>query len=265
MNLGGVTSKSKILPLKQFVSTAGTFYQNLRNLLVIEEKPSDELTSFLDFEDTHLAKLKDHIEAEKARVEAGFKQIMKEFYKMCAEAQAEMLENLDRQYINLKSNYDYYRSKINRYYKSETSGKEDEDELILSESKIYEKINECETIDDFEVLVKNILDDFEENEGLKNETNKLAAIKDSMKTLNEDIKAQLKAIPTTVFNEIKSVSDHVSKLEDCVKDYLEKTKQIEPELYQLSMSKGMGFDSKSVTKANEKNFIKTKVLKKTGF
>jgi len=160
----------------------------MRNLLVIEEKPDDELTSFLEFEEIRLKKLVEHIEAEKAKVEAGFKQIMKEFYKMCAEVQAEMFENLDKQYINLKSNYDYYRSKINRYYKSETSGKDDEDELILSESKIYEKINECDTIDDFEVLIKNILDDFEEHDGLKDETDKLVILKEAIKNLNQSIK-----------------------------------------------------------------------------
>mmetsp|Transcript_7087 Transcript_7087/g.6341 ORF Transcript_7087/g.6341 Transcript_7087/m.6341 type:complete len:223 (+) Transcript_7087:100-768(+) len=169
--------KGAILPLKDFIKTAAKFYETISNEAKLLDTAPNEWVEFLANEDDCLSKLTLHIEEEKTRINDGINLLLQEFTMLCHNKKELIFKNLDLQLINLKSNFTYYKSKLDKYF-----GQEGQENNMTKEDIIY-KMDQCNTIDDFEVVVKNIKDDMAEASLTGDADQKLKEIKEGMTEL----------------------------------------------------------------------------------
>mmetsp|Transcript_25258 Transcript_25258/g.22267 ORF Transcript_25258/g.22267 Transcript_25258/m.22267 type:complete len:116 (+) Transcript_25258:731-1078(+) len=78
------------------------------------------------------------------------------------------------------------------------------------------------------------------------------------------MKEQCNDLPVSVFHSFNECKEHLAKLEPTVTSYLDKTIEIEPFFYQLSMSGTMGLDTKIIKNSGDKQLLKKWVRKQTG-
>jgi len=69
---------------------------------------------------------------------------------------------LDDQVITLKQNFSYYKSKLNNFY-----SKSDETNLNPTKEDLLARLNRAGKVDDFELIIKNIVDDLAETKILE--------------------------------------------------------------------------------------------------
>mmetsp|Transcript_32320 Transcript_32320/g.29148 ORF Transcript_32320/g.29148 Transcript_32320/m.29148 type:complete len:117 (+) Transcript_32320:415-765(+) len=114
---------------------------------------------------------------------------------MCKARKDELYENLDKQLINFKTNYGYYKTKLERYFNPSSA-----DDLILTKDKIIEKINNCSETEDLDLLIKNIKDEMEENQTMATVDNWQEYVMSGFKDAAATIRDQAKQLPVSKFN-----------------------------------------------------------------
>mmetsp|Transcript_24780 Transcript_24780/g.21985 ORF Transcript_24780/g.21985 Transcript_24780/m.21985 type:complete len:385 (+) Transcript_24780:92-1246(+) len=245
------SQKGKYVTLKDFINQADKFYSDLREFSVFEGGTPGEFVEFLTNEDEVVQKLQEHVNQEKLKVEQGFNDLIKTFGKLCKARKDEVYESLDKQLINVKANFAYYKSKLDRYFNPDAT-----EDFIMNKSKIIDKINNSEVIEDLDLIIKNIKDDMQENEKLAEATDKKQEIKNALSEAAKELQVQMKDLPKTIFFNYGEAREQIEKLEENVEKYLDKFTDIDPFFNQFSLTQGLGMDTKILKKHSDQVMVR---------
>ena len=244
-------SKEAIVTVNDFVEHAAKQYETFRSISTLEDSAPNHLVDFLSKEADNLGSLSHHVEQEKERVSNAFNIILQEFTILCHSKKEEIFKQFDKQLYILKLNYEYYKSKIDRYY-----SKDKEDELNPNKEAIVSKINQCSDTNAVEVAVKNIKDDILDASNYKDQNVKIREIKEGLNILSEDLKRQSTALPKSSFSNYTEVESALKKFRDAVNPLMEEFTSIEDQLYEFSLSQTASIDSKVVKKIEDVKLLK---------
>mmetsp|Transcript_10266 Transcript_10266/g.8815 ORF Transcript_10266/g.8815 Transcript_10266/m.8815 type:complete len:132 (+) Transcript_10266:484-879(+) len=131
----------------------------------------------------------------------------------------------------MKSNFIYYKSKLDRYFNPDA-----QDEYMMSKSKIVSKMNDCNSIQELEVLIKNIKDEMEEEENLKSSPDRKKDIMEAMTEVSKVMKDSCTNLPKSVFHTTATFKEHFDKLEAQFTPYLDHFVDVDPNITQLSLA-----------------------------
>jgi len=243
--------KESLVTLNDFLEKASKFYESMRSLSKIGDSAPSELVEFLSNEDAILAKLQAHIEEQKEKLGESINSLLHEFTILCHTKKEQISQALDKQFNNLKANFAYYKAKLDKYYNSNEN-----DDTLPTKEQLYEKINNCSTVDDLELLIKNIKDDIMETNGFKDSKTKIAELRQGMKELSLLLKEQTTNLPRVVINDFGQLEETLKKFKDTVDPFLNKCTEIEPVIDEFSLVHPFSMDSKIVTKLEDKNLLK---------
>jgi len=252
-------SKDSIINLGDFVDHAAKQYETFRRISTLEDSAPNNLVEFLADEEQRVEKLSQHIEKEKERVANAFHTILQEFTLLSHSKKEEIFRALDKQLVCLKLNYEYYRSKIDRYYNKE------KEELNPDKSTLVEKINSCKDTNEVEVLVKNIKDDILEASTYKDPQIKINEVKEGLNNLANELKRQSNSFPRSCFNNFEGVDESLKKFRDAVNPLMEDFTSIDDQVYELSLSQATFIDSKIIKKAEDMKLLKKWLAPAGGF
>ena len=203
----------------------------------------------LDGEDELIAKVSTRIETEKVKVENSFEGLIQNFTTLCNKAKQEIFSNLDNQLINIRSNYRYYKRKVNKYYGKQI---ESEDIELTTERGIVTAINKCETVADLECLVKQINDEMAENKYLDSLDDRTNGMNEILAELKHFIKTQGELLPKSQFSDPMQAQNPIIKLHKAFADFAEAIPYIENEIVQLSFNSSITYLNKVQTSLERK-------------
>lgn len=252
-------SKDAIITLSDFIDQAAKQYETFRRLSTIEDSAPHHLVEFLADEGESVGKLAQYIEKEKERVSNAFHIILQEFTLLSHTKKEEIFRSLDKQLISLKLNYEYYRSKIDRYY-----GKE-KDDLNPDKATLLERINQCKNTNELEVLVKNIKDDILEATTYKDPSIKMNEVKEGLNNLATELKRQSNCFPRSNFNSYDAIEDSLKKFREAVNPLMEDLTTIDDQIYELSLSQATSLDSKIIKKGEDVKLLRKWLSPSGGF
>lgn len=243
--------KDSIVTLKDFIEHATRQYETFRTISRLEESAPNNLIEFLSSENESVEKLSYHIEKEKEKVGEAFNNILQEFTLLCHSKKEEIFRQLDKQVLTLKLNYNYYKSKIDKYY-----NKDKEDELNPDKETLVHRINNCHDTNEVEVLVKNIKDDILEASTYKDPKVKMNEIKEGINGLAQELKKQSTVFPKSSFEDYSTVESSVKKFKDAISPLMEEFTTINEQIYEFSLSQATFIDSKILKKAEDVRLLK---------
>lgn len=245
--------KESLTNISEFIEKTSKYYENLRRIKSNEDAPPLQFTDFLSKEDENLEKLSVHSEKQKAIVEQAITELLNEFTLVCHKTKEDLFRQLDAQAENLKSNYKYYKSKLNKFY-----SKSDEDNLNPSKEEIISKLGRAQRLEHFEFIIKNIKDDMAESrisEGTLDQ--KIAAIKETIKDMAETLKTQASTFPVLDFT-VESNLDALLKefKDDHVKPYFEQHLNLQNAITEFNMGNIILIDSKILKSGDQTRLLK---------
>jgi len=243
-------SKDAIVTLQDFIDHAAKQYETFRRISTLEDSAPNNLVEFLSEEEQNVQKLAQHIEKEKERVANAFHTILQEFTLLSHSKKEEIFRSLDKQLVSLKLNYEYYKSKIDRYYTK------DKEELNPDKATLVEKINQCKDTNEVEVLVKNIKDDILEASTYKDPLIKMNEVKEGLNNLAVELKRQSSLFPRSSFHNFEELEGSLKKFRDAMNPLMEDFASIDDQIYELSLSQATSIDSKIVKKADDIKLLK---------
>jgi len=243
-------SKDAIVTLQDFIDHAAKQYETFRRISTLEDSAPNNLVEFLSEEEQNVQKLAQHIEKEKERVANAFHTILQEFTLLSHSKKEEIFRSLDKQLVSLKLNYEYYKSKIDRYYTK------DKEELNPDKATLVEKINQCKDTNEVEVLVKNIKDDILEASTYKDPLIKMNEVKEGLNNLATELKRQSSLFPRSSFHNFEELEGSLKKFRDAMNPLMEDFASIDDQIYELSLSQATSIDSKIVKKADDIKLLK---------
>ena len=225
----GANHKSSLLSIKNFIDEISKYYETLRRIKSYEDAPPQEFTDFLASENEIVEKLSHHIEKEKSIVNDSITQLLESFTILCHKKKEESFRNLDCQLANLKANYKYYKTKLNKFY-----NKNDEDDLNPSKDEIIAKVNKASSLEEFEFIIKNIKDDVAESKiGEGGIDKKILAIKEAIQDMALNLKHQASVFPKTMFTVESNIDDLLQEFKEETVNLFDQKFNFDNPIYEL--------------------------------
>jgi len=139
----------------------------------------------------------------------------------------------------LKQNYSYYKGKLNNFY-----NKEEEDKNPTKED-ILQKLNASTKVDEFELVIKNVIDDLSESKILEGTLDqKLVAIKTALKEMGTMLKTQVGLVPRIEYTVESNLNDVLKDFKETTTDYITEKFSINNAMFEFSLGNVALLDSK---------------------
>jgi len=241
-------SKGSILTLEDFIENAAKQYKTFKDAPLFEGEPPQELVGFLCEEDERIERLSQEVEQEKERVNAVFSIMVQEFTALCHSKKEEVVRKLDRQVLTLKLNYGYYKSKVDKYYHT----KKDHQEVNLDREALIEKINQCESTNEMELLVKNIKDDIFETSSHQSDKE----VKELLKDLSKALQEHASTIPKSRFCDQATIEESLKEFREMTTSLMEDLVEVEDQISEFSFKNFITIDSEIIKKYEDLNLLK---------
>ena len=141
--------------LPNFVKAAAMFYRNKKGLAHSSLGPEPEYVEILHKQAEKIKSLSEHIDHEKAKVEATFEEIIMEVIDKINEKKKECLDNLDKQLVNMRNHYTSFEKQLKKAYPRP----EDMDYLYPSKEEIERRLSKLRNSAELESFVKSTKED----------------------------------------------------------------------------------------------------------
>jgi small GTP-binding protein domain len=168
-------------------------------------------------------KLNEHIKEEKQKVNDHINTLIQQFSLIGFTARDKIFENLDKHTEILRSNFDSFKRKVDRYY-----SKEKDDKWNFSKEKIIEKINTTQNFEDFERLIRAMREDVVEARSLEKSGKKADEIKEELQEFARHLQEQSKRLPRALICEEASLQDIITQMRDLEAPRFDEITQISP-------------------------------------
>lgn len=166
--------KSSFLSLEGFVNLI--YSQILASKSYkINSSPPDNLMSFLEEEFDNFGKLSSSIAEQKKLIQDTMKGILNEITKNIQKIAEELIGNLDAQLVRFKRNYDEYKKRISKFFRTDFP-----DYLPISKDTIIQDLNASENIKELEIKIRTYLKEIDEIYLTKNQKENEAAIMENL-------------------------------------------------------------------------------------
>lgn len=150
------TGDSTLININKFTEIVSQHFAGINQNAEVKAQAPSHLVSWLADEETILLKLQLHIENEKHKADDAFNSLLQAFTLMCHKKKQEVFKVFDDQYLHLKANLASYRGKLQKYFPEGNSEREKFDQ-----STLINKINSCNSTEDFEMYIKHLKDERE--------------------------------------------------------------------------------------------------------
>mmetsp|Transcript_9917 Transcript_9917/g.11267 ORF Transcript_9917/g.11267 Transcript_9917/m.11267 type:complete len:490 (-) Transcript_9917:127-1596(-) len=204
-----------------------------------------EIIPILDNEEANLAKLAEHIEKEKQKIEEVYEQVKERVLLVLQKKRVELTSQLDAQLHTFKQNYARLKNKVNKFFHGQN------DNSFTSKEDLFTKMNSFNQTFELEGFVSSLLEELVENKIIVSSGKEFVeALKENISIAASQIQNQANLLPTSVLTNSAEFEKVASSLEKEMSKSLIQVNRIENPLLDIMIA-GRVFDTE-ILKGNHK-------------
>jgi len=208
------SNSSSIIPFPSFIDKVSTYYSENGFPARIGTSAPNELVEFLSKEEEVIEKLSKHIDSQKILIEDATKNILAMTTEILSKRKEELFQTLETQKINMKANFSYYRSKIDKYFGPSLS----EEEILNTKEKVIKMLNTLQTTEDLDVFVSQAKDDLIHGKELQRDNK----ILESLRFLSKNLHQQMNILPIYPINDFSKREDALETIKKEISSLINK-------------------------------------------
>lgn len=237
--------RSEVKTIKTFIDEIIANAEETSEFDINRQNYPSEISEILDSEDASIAKLAEHIEKEKQKVEDAYEQVKERVLLVLQKKRVELTSLLDAQLHVFKQNYKRMKNKVNKFFHGESENN------FTTKSDLFAKMNSFSQTYELESFVSTILEELLENKVIFSQgKDYVEALKENIGAAAKQIKSQADHFPTSVLTNPSEFEKVAALLEKEMSKDLVQVNRIENPLIDIMISGGV-FETE-ILKGNHK-------------